>query len=141
MTITLSDIKKLCKEKGISFRAAGLFGVSKNDSGKCDLFIETADKFYAVKLITLGSGARYVHLNNIGGGYISVKREKTAEDFMWVMPNFDSKKSDKPTEKVLLLDSDVHVTLKEKNSATTVTSGAAAFGCKVYCPSAFVKLF
>ena len=141
MTITLSDIKKLCKEKGLSFRAAGLFGVSKNDSGRCDFFIETADKFYAVKLITLGGGARYVHLNNVGGGYVSVKGDNGTDDFMWVMPNFDAKKSEKPLEKVLLLDSDVHVTLKEKNSATTVTSGAVAFGCKVYGPSAFVKLF
>lgn len=141
MTITLSDIKKLCKEKGISFRAASLFGVSKNDSGRCDFYIETADKFYAVKFITLGSGARYVHLNNVGGGYVSVKGENATDDFVWVEPDFNAKKSEKPTEKVLLLDSDVHVTLKEKNSATTVTSGASAFGCKVYCPSAFVKLF
>ena len=141
MTITLNDIKKLCKDKGHSFRAASLFGVSKNDSGKCDFYIETADRFYAVKFITLGSDARYVHLNNVGGGYVSVKGEKKTDEFMWVMPDFDAKKSDKPTEKVLLLSSDVHVTLKEKNSAVTVTSGASAFGCKVYSPSAFIKLF
>ena len=81
MTITLGDIKKICKEKGIAFRAGSLFGVSKNDSGKCDCFIDTADKSYAVKIISVGADARYVYFNNIGGGYISVKGVHGTEDF------------------------------------------------------------
>ncbi len=141
MTITLNDIKKLCKDKNLSFRAAGLFGVSKNDSGKCDCFIETEDELYAVKFISLGGGASHVYFNNAGGGYISVKGEKGSRDYMWVKPDFEAKSGGRPTVPVLLLDSDVSAIEKAKNSATTVTSGATVFGCKVYTPSAFVKLF
>lgn len=138
MTITLGDIKKICKEKGIAFRAGSLFGVSKNDSGKCDCFIDTADKSYAVKIISVGADARYVYFNNIGGGYISVKGVHGTEDFMWVKPDFDKKQED--AEAIILLDSDVSAIEVSKNAAVTVTSGAAAFGCKVYTPSAFLKL-
>lgn len=141
MTITLGDIKKLCKEKGVSFRAASLFGASKIDSGKCDLFIETADKYYAVKLMQVGDAAERVYFNSLGGGYISVKEKNSVSDYAWVKPNFDKNTSGKETVCVLLLDSDVPATLVAKNSAMVVTSGAGAFGCKVYTPSAFVKLF
>ena len=140
MTITFGDLKKICKEKGVTFRAAGLFGPSKNDSGKCDCYIETEDKIYAVKFIALGNGARFVNFNNLGGGYVSVKGEDGTTDFMWVAPKA-SVKEDKPAETVLLLDSDVIGTYKAKNSAMTLTSGASVFGYKVYTPSGFVKLF
>ena len=140
MTITLSDIKKLCKEKGISFRAASLFGVSKNDSGKFDCYIEGNDCVYAVKFITLFSGATHACFNNVGGGYISAKGASSAEDYMWV-PLMAAKADGKTVVPVLLLDRDVIVTARAKNSATTVTAGATVFGCKVYTPSTFVKLF
>ena len=141
MTITFGDVKKLCKEKGVSFRAASLFGASKNDSGKCDCFIETEDKFYAVKFITLGKDAKTVYFNSLGGKYVSVKGDKGMADFMWVAPKFDAKASDKAREEILLLDSDVTVIEKAKNAASTVSAGAKVFGAKVYTPSAFVKLF
>ncbi len=141
MTITFGDLKKLCKEKGIPFRGTSLFGASKNDSGKYDCFIEAEDKIYAIKFITLGCDARHVYFNNIGGGYVSVKGEKTTTDFMWAEPKNTPKNESKPTVAVLLLSSDVSATLKSKNSASTVTAGSVAFGCKVYTPSTFVKLF
>ncbi len=140
MTITFGELKKICKEKGVAFRAAGLFGASKNDSGKCDCYIETADKVYAVKFISLGNDADFVKFNNAGGGYVSVKGENGTSDFMWVAPKA-TVKADKPIDTVLLLDSDVICTYKAKNSAVTVTSGSAVFGYKVYTPSGFLKLF
>ena len=137
MAFSIGDMKKLCKEKNIGFRAGSLFGLTKNDSGKCDFFAETADTVYAVKVLTLGADAERVYFYNVGN-YISVKG-KTVTDYMWVRPNF-TVKSEKPCVPVLLLDGEVAATEISKNAATTVTNGSTVFGCKVYTPARFEAL-
>ena len=132
MAFSVSDIKKLCKEKGYGYHAGSLFGITKNDSGKCDLIVETPAATYAVKVITVGD-AEHVYFCNVGG-YISVKGKETA-DYMWVEPKFPA-----DAVRVLLLDAEIPSTELSKNAATTVTAGANVFGCKVYTPSAFVRL-
>lgn len=133
MAFSMSDVKKLCKEKNYGFRAGSLFGITKNDSGKCDFVVETADKSYAVKVLTVGEDAKRVYFYNVGG-YISVKGAAVT-DYMWVAPKF----SDKAVP-VLLLSEEVAATEISKNAATTVTTGATVFGCKVYTPAAFAEL-
>lgn len=140
MTFSMGEIKKLCKERGYTFRAASLFGISKNDSGKCDFFVETTDAVYAVKVLTLGEDAERVYFKNIGG-YITVKGASGETDYLWKEPDFAVKaSSEKITVGILLLDRDAAATELSKNRAVTVTPGANAFGCRVYTPSAFVKL-
>lgn len=133
----MGDIKKLCKEKNYGFRAGSLFGITKNDSGKCDFWVETADATYAVKVLSIGEDAERVYFYNVGG-YISVKGASVS-DYMWVKPNFAAK-TDKETVNLLLLDHEVGAVEISKNAATTVTNGATVFGCKVYTPSGFAKL-
>ncbi len=140
MTFSMGEIKKLCKERGYTFRAASLFGISKNDSGKCDFFFETADTAYAVKVLTLGEDAEHVYLKHVGG-YITVRGASGETDYLWKQPDFTAKAGiTKPTVGILLLDRDAAVTELFKNSVVTVTPGAMAFGCRVYTPAAFVKL-
>lgn len=133
MAFSVSDIKKLCKEKNYDFHGGSLFGITKNDSGKCDCTVKTPSQTYAVKVITVGADAERVYFYNVGG-YISVKG-KSVDDYMWVAPKFPE-----DTVKVLLLDEEVPSIEISKNAATTVTAGATVFGCKVYTPAAFVKL-
>ena len=137
MAFSVGDIKKLCKEKNYGFRAGSLFGITKNDSGKCDFWVETADATYAVTVITVGDDAERVYFYNVGG-YVSVKGASVS-DYMWVAPNFAAKAAGE-TVNVILLGRDVAATEISKNAATTVTNGATVFGCKVYTPAAFAKL-
>ena len=140
MTFSMGEFKKMCKERGISFRAASLFGISKNDSGKCDFYVELPDLTYAVKVLTLGDGAERVYFQNVGG-YITVKSAAGATDYLWKKPDFTAKADGtKPVCAVLLLDSDVPATELSKNCAVTVSAGASAFGCRVHTPASFVKL-
>ena len=131
MAVSLGEIKKMCKEKGDGFRAASLFGIGKNDSGKCDFFVTTSDAAYAVKVLTLGEGA--------ARGYFPVKTAAGDEDYMWVRPNFPEAEGGKPCTPVLLLDGEVPALEIGRGSATTVTSGARVFDCRVYTPAAFEK--
>lgn len=140
MTFSMGEIKKICKERGCAFRAASLFGISKNDSGKCDFYVEAADAAYAVKVLTVGEDAERVYFKNVGG-YITVKGASGETDYLWKEPCFTAKMGgSKEPIGILLLDRDVPATELSKNCAVTVTSGAKVFGCRVYTPSAFVKL-
>ena len=140
MTFSMGEIKKLCKERGYTFRAASLFGISKNDSGTCDFFVETADTVYAVKVLTLGEDAERVYFQNVGG-YITVKGASGETDYLWNKPDFAAKASGiKPAVGILLLDRDAAATELSKNRVVTVTPGAMAFGCRVHTPSSFAKL-
>ncbi|MBQ8835889.1 MAG: hypothetical protein IJ002_00085 [Clostridia bacterium] len=139
MTFSMGEFKKFCKENGLALRA-GLFGVSKNDSGKCDMCVDTADTHYAVKVFTVGEGAERVYFKS-AGGYVTVKGTFGEKDYLWVKPDFDAKaESGKKNVGVLLLSDDIAATALAKNSATTVTAGAKAFDCVVHTPSSFVKL-
>lgn len=139
MTFSMGEFKKLCKENGLTVHA-GLFGVSKNDSGKCDMYVETADTVYAVKVFTVGDGAERVYFRK-NGGYVTVKGSFGEKDYLWVKPDFDAKtSSEKKNVGVLLLSDDVVATALAKNSATTVTAGAKAFDCIIHTPTSFVKL-
>ena len=140
MDFSIGDFKKFCKENGLTLRT-GLFGVSKNDSGRCDMYVETADTLYSVKVFTLDDGAERIYFKNVGG-YITVKHSKGESDYMWVKPNFDAKSDgNKKNVGILLLDKDVAATELAKNSAVTVTSGATVFGCVIHTPSSFMRLF
>ena len=140
MIFSMGEIKKICKASGYTFRAASMFGISKNDSGKCDFYVETADVTYAVKVLTLGEDAERVYFKNVGG-YITVKGASGETDYLWKAPDFTAKANDgKETVGILLLDREAAVTELSKNRVVTVTSGATAFGCRVYTPAAFVKL-
>lgn len=140
MAFSMSEIKKLCKDYGHTFRAASLFGISKNDSGKCDFFVETPAALYAVKVLTLGADAERVYFKHVGG-YITVKGTTEETDYLWCEPDFSARTSgDKPVVGILLLDGDVAATELAKNRATTVTAGAKVFGMRVHTPSSFVKL-
>ena len=139
MAFSIGDFKKYCKENGFGIRT-GLFGVSKNDSGKCDMYVENEDTVYAVKVFTVGDGAERVYFRSVGG-YITVKGAFGENDYLWVEPDFGAKASgDKKTVCVLLLSDDVAATALAKNSATTVTAGAKVFGCAVHTPTSFIKL-
>ncbi len=140
MSISLGSIKKLCKEKNCAFRAASLFGVGKNDSGKCDFYVETSDACYAVKVITLGEDAQRVYFFRVGG-YFTVKGTSGDTDYMWVRPDFPTEgNAGKPCVGLLLLDREVPALELAKGSVTTVTPGGRAFDCRVYTPSTFEKL-
>ena len=133
MAVSLGEIKKMCKEKGDGFRAASLFGIGKNDSGKCDFFVTTSDTAYAVKVLTLA---------RTRSASIFTATAKTAagdKDYMWVRPNFPEAEGGKPCTPVLLLDGEVPALEIGRGSATTVTSGARVFDCRVYTPAAFEK--
>ena len=123
MAVSLGEIKKMCKEKGDGFRAASLFGIGKNDSGKCDFFVTTSDAAYAVKVLTLGEDAQRVYFYR-DRGYFTVKTAAGDEDYMWVRPNFPEAEGGKPCTPVLLLDGEVPALEIGRGSATTVTSGA-----------------
>lgn len=139
MTFSIGEFKKYCKEKGYGIHT-GLFGISKNDSGKCDMYVETDDTVYAVKVFTVGEGAERVYFKN-AGGYVTVKGNNGENDFLWVKPNFDAKKNNsKNNVGVLLLSDDIAATYLARNSATTVTAGAKVFDTPVYTPSSFMKL-
>lgn len=136
----MSEIKKICKERGYAFRAASLFGISKNDSGKCDFYIELPEITYAVKVLTLGEAAERVYFKNVGG-YITVKSAAGETDYLWKKPDFTAKADkNKPVTGILLLDSAVPATEMSKNCVVTVSAGALAFGCRVHTPDSFVKL-
>ncbi len=140
MTFSVGEFKKYCKENGIALRT-GLFGVSKNDSGKCDMYVETADTLYLVKVITVGDGAERIYFKNVGG-YITVKGKQGENDYMWVRPNFEAKQSaDKKNVFVLLLSEDIAASYLAKNSAMVVTAGAKVFDAAVHTPTSFMKLF
>lgn len=140
MAISLGGIKKLCKEKGYAFRAASLFGIGKNDSGKCDFYVETPDTYYAVKVLTLGEDAHRVYFHRVGG-YLTVKGEGGDSDYMWVRPDFPAEgPNGKPCVGLLLLDGEVPTLEIGKGCVTTVTPGSRAFDCKVYTPATFEKL-
>lgn len=138
MAVSLGEIKKMCKEKGDGFRAASLFGIGKNDSGKCDFFVTTSDTAYAVKVLTLGEDAQRVYFYR-DRGYFTVKTAAGDKDYMWVRPNFPEAEGGKPCTPVLLLDGEVPALEIGRGSATTVTSGARVFNCRVYTPAAFEK--
>lgn len=95
MAVSLGEIKKMCKEKGDGFRAASLFGIGKNDSGKCDFFVTTSDAAYAVKVLTLGEDAQRVYFYR-DREYFTVKTAAGDEDYMWVRPNFPEAEGGKP---------------------------------------------
>ncbi|MBQ4150457.1 MAG: hypothetical protein IJC81_01460 [Clostridia bacterium] len=140
MTFSIGDFKKFCNENGFAFRKR-LFGISKNDSGKCDMFVETDDTLYSVKVFKLGEGAERVYFKSVGG-YVTVKANGGETDYMWVRPDFEAKQSNvKKNVFVLLLESDVAASYLAKNSATTVTAGAKVFDCVVHTPTSFAKLF
>ena len=140
MTFSIGEFKKFCKGNGYGIHT-GLFGVSKNDSGKCDMYVETEDTVYAVKVFSVGDGAERIYFKNVGG-YVTVKGARGESDFLWVKPNFDAKKnSAKNNVGVLLLSEDVAATYLAKNSATTVTAGAKVFDTVVHTPTSFMKLF
>ena len=140
MDFSIGDFKKYCKENGLALRT-GLFGISKNDSGKCDMYIEKDNVVYSVKVFTLDEGAERIYFKN-AGGYITVKHAHGESDYMWVKPNFEAKTDqNKINVGILLLDKDIAATELAKNSAVTVTAGAKAFGCVVHTPSSFMKLF
>ncbi|MBQ4557315.1 MAG: hypothetical protein IJA60_06695 [Clostridia bacterium] len=134
MTFSMGELKKFCKENGFTLRA-GLFGISKNDSGKCDIYIETPKSGYSVKVIAVGDDAERIYFKKIGG-YITVKGKSGETDYMWVHPAFDAKAANQ----VLLLDHDIAATELSKNCAVTVPAGCKAFGCTVHTPSSFLKL-
>ena len=138
MAVSLGEIKKMCREKGGAFRAASLFGISKNDSGKYDFTVATASAAYAVKVLTLGEDAQRVYFYR-DRGYFTVKTAAGDEDYMWVRPNFPEAEGGKPCTPVLLLDGEVPALEIGRGSATTVTSGARVFDCRVYTPAAFEK--
>lgn len=140
MTLTMHDVKQICKEKKYAFRAASLFGISKNDSGRCDFYVETADAYFAVKVFSTGERAQRVYFKNVGG-YVTVRAEDGDTDYLWVKPDFSAKdKTAKPIRGILLLDHDVPALVLSKNRSETVTAGTDVFGCRVYTPSAFLKL-
>ena len=140
MAFSLGDFKKFCKENGYGIRT-GLFGIGKNDSGKCDMYVETEDTVYAVKVFTVGDGASRVYFKK-AGGYVTVKGSFGEKDYLWVKPDFAAKASGaKKNVGILLLSDDVPATYIEKNSATTVTAGAKVFDTAVYTPASFAKLF
>lgn len=140
MAISLGGIKKLCKEKAYAFRAASLFGIGKNDSGKCDFYVETPDTYYAVKVLTLGEDARRVYFYRVGG-YFTVRGGDGDADYMWVRPDFPTEAPNgKRCEGLLLLDGEVPALEIGKGSATTVTPGGRAFDCRVYTPATFEAL-
>lgn len=134
----MGELKKFCKENGFALRA-GLFGISKNDSGKCDIYIETPKHGYSVKVLTVGDDAERIYFKNVGG-YITVKGKSGESDFLWVRPSFEAKVKDKPLTEVLLLDNDIPATELSKNCAVTVPAGCKAFGCTVHTPTSFIKL-
>ena len=105
MAVSLGEIKKMCREKGGAFRAASLFGISKNDSGKYDFTVATASAAYAVKVLTLGEGAARVYFYR-DRGYFTVYGAADETDYMWVAPNFPESEGGKPCTPVLLLDGD-----------------------------------
>ncbi|MBE6680218.1 MAG: hypothetical protein E7598_06840, partial [Ruminococcaceae bacterium] len=80
MTFSVGDFKKFCKEKGYGVRTP-LFGVSKNDSGKCDIFVETDDTLYSVKVFSVGSDAERIYFKKVGG-YVTVKGKNGETDYM-----------------------------------------------------------
>ena len=95
MAVSLGEIKKMCREKGGAFRAASLFGISKNDSGKYDFTVATASAAYAVKVLTLGEGAARVYFYR-DRGYFTVYGAADETDYMWVAPNFPESEGGKP---------------------------------------------
>lgn len=139
MAISLGELKKICKERGDAFRAASIFGIGKNDSGRCDFFVTTEHAAYAVKVLTLGADVVRVYFYR-DRGYFTVKRASGEEDFMWVRPQFPETEDGKPCVPVLLLDSAVPALEIARGSAVTVTPGATAFSCRVYTPLTFEKL-
>ena len=140
MTFSMGAIKQICKEKNYAFRAASLFGISKNDSGRCDFYVETADAYFAVKVFSTGADAQRVYFKNVGG-YVTVRSADGDTDYLWVKPDFSAKgETDKPIRAVLLLDHDVPALALSKNRAETVTAGTLVFDCRVYTPTAFLKL-
>lgn len=139
MAVSLGEIKKMCKEKGDGFRASSLFGISKNDSGRYDFAVTTADAVYVVKVLTVGGDAQRVYFYR-DRGYFTVMTGSGDADFMWVRPNFPETEDGKPCTPVLLLDEQVPALEIGRGSATTVTAGARVFDCRVYTPAAFAKL-
>lgn len=139
MAVSLGEMKKLCRERGCAFRAASLFGIGKNDSGKCDFFVTAGDRAYAVKVLSLGEGAARVYFYR-DRGYFTVTGAAGETDCMWVRPNFPATEADKPCTPVLLLDGEVPALEIGRGSATTVTAGARVFDCRVYTPASFAKL-
>lgn len=140
MAFSLSEFKKFCKENGYSIRTS-LFGISKNDSGKCDIYVETEDTLYSVKVFAVGDDAERIYFKNVGG-YITVKGKSGETDYMWVMPNFEAKQSSgKKNVGILLVDHDIAASYLAKNSVMTVTAPAKVFDCTVHTPTSFMKLF
>ena len=140
MAFSLGEFKKFCKENGLAVRTS-LFGISKNDSGKCDIYVETDDTLYAVKVFAVGDDAERIYFKKVGG-YITVKGKSGETDYMWVKPNFEAKQSAvKKNVGILLLDSDIAASYLAKNSVMTVCAPANVFDCTVHTPTSFMKLF
>ena len=140
MAFSVGEFKKFCKEKGYGIRTS-LFGVSKNDSGKCDVYVETDDTLYCVKVFSVGNDAERIYFKKVGG-YVTVKSSSGETDYMWVKPDFESKKH--PTKKnvgVLLVDNDIAASYLAKNSAMVVTPASKVFECVFHTPASFMKLF
>ncbi len=140
MAFSVGEFKKFCKENGYGIRTS-LFGVSKNDSGKCDIYVETADTLYSVKVFSVGDDAERIYFKKVGG-YITVKGTCGETDYMWVKPNFEAKQSStKKNVGILLLDRDIAASYLAKNSVMTVIAPANVFECTVHTPTSFMKLF
>ena len=140
MVFSVGEFKKFCKENGYGVRTS-LFGISKNDSGKCDIYVETEDTLYSVKVFALGDDAERIYFKKVGG-YITVKGKGGETDYMWEKPNFEAKKSTaKKNVGVLLLDCDVAASYLAKNSVMTLSAPANVFDCTVHTPTSFMKLF
>ncbi|MBQ9429088.1 MAG: hypothetical protein IJU41_06025 [Clostridia bacterium] len=138
MSAALGELKTVCKEKGYAFKSFGLFGVSKNDSGKIDCTVETDDTLYQIKVLSLDrASTRLYFMKN--GMYLTEKGENGASDYLWKMPSA-APAGDKKTVTVLLSDREVAAYEIGKNSVVTVTNGAPVFGCNFYTLPAFVRL-
>ncbi len=138
MTFSMGELKKLCKENGYAIHT-GLFGVSKNDSGKCDIYIETPEMGYSVKVFSVAEDAERVYFKRVGG-YVTVKSTSGSSDYLWVEPQMSDKAKGKKALKVLLLTEDVPATELSKNCVVTVPCGCKAFNCIVHTPTSFTAL-
>ncbi|MBQ7660726.1 MAG: hypothetical protein IJS44_01555 [Clostridia bacterium] len=133
----LGDVKNVCKAKGYAFKSFGLFGVSKNDSGKIDCTVETDDTLYQIKVLSLDRAAERLYFMK-NGMYLTEKGAFGSNDYLWKMPAA-APHAVKKTVVVLLCDRDVLAYEIGKNSVTTVTDGAKVFGCTFYTAAAFVR--
>lgn len=137
MSAVLGELKTICKEKGYAFKSFGLFGVSKNDSGKIDCTVETKDTLYQIKVLSLDRAAERLYFMK-NGMYLTEKGAGGSSDYLWKMPQ-TAESGAKKSVVVLLCDREVMAYEIGKNSVVTVTNGAPVFGCIFYTSAAFAR--